>query len=1104
MFKLKGKYDWKLINADTGEIDQEGTQWNTISDVLIEWVFKSGYSNQYGTASSVYGNQMAILLSDSITGSDDYRRYGKSNRFNILATGAAVGGGGNVDWNALSKYCDNNFAPPGAPRTVNIIGIKIFEYNNNEIAVPNFVSFIQLSTPITQNTNQYLYVKYTVFFLLDVSIGYNTPNNRSVEYALRQGILTYMVRFGNKDQSDCFILTPFLPPEDINNVARYCNYLYKVTASDFTLYTEYYNYGHRLSRAILKNFAVADIVGPIGATVFGRNIIITSPLNRNMSTIYGYSQNKSMVPSIARVFVHPGTRDAYLFSDPSYPASSQGTVTVSGTPTNKYPVIARIRITKTGDATGLVAEVVLYTAVNTSTSQITITQDFTTGDIYKVTTTGTLPSPLVLLTNYYIIRIDSTHIRLATSYANALAGTYITLTTQGSGNHTFTRQNTGEYSLELEPWNYTTVSPYSTLLNNLSMAVDVDGYVMPLVLNSTTEYAEGDYVSNSTSAIGNELYYYTVLQSASMLRGTAKNGNYIYSIQQSRKGLINNICRWAFNTIETSQALCKFGNGSTKVVSSVYTALKMYIATNDGIYEYTFSTPTVAPVLLTITGMISSAIKDMCMDPITGYLWTGHATGLSRIDIGTLTATQYISGTGQALEGMTATYYDIGAGQLDAYNGRVLKGGDAYGQVDNNAWVLDDGIGWYRIALTCYSCALVSGTSNIIFSTNIATFIYAVTVTGKGTGSYTQVETFSKSVSLSHTLCQYVQLSSTKFFMIYLEASSAYQISMEVYNIGVGISSLKGQNTNTSLGYLSNYFSWALGALRRNKIDVDGNANSIFIWNSMLFVPNFPTPISYGWDGSAWVKSVNTSREIPKTVTHTLVNGLSVDFNNATGSSWDTQFVLNESFNIVHGPYQIKDNLQTLQWKAKQFFCKAIVVTGYSASISGSIPYNITIPEVSDPNFRDIDTADFTTEVYEGTTPYTQYAPTQRTASITPSTDLVAIAANVPTGTPVTLYSTSNTIYAGSLYYPLEEGKTYYAINYNTTTIRLATTYANAIAGTYIDIGTTGLSGSNFYLYAITPTAGTYFSTNSGDFFFNSADAGKSMTLTYTYTQFTA
>ena len=290
MFKLKGKYDWKLINADTGEVDQEGTQWNTISDVFIEWIFKSSYSTSYTSQSCVYGNSMAILLSNSTTGSDDYRKYGKSNMFSILATGAIVGTNGNVDWGVLSKYCANNFAPPGAPRTINIIGIKIFEYSGTETAVPNFVSFIQLSTPITQNTNQYLYVKYTVFFLIDVSIGYNTPNNRSVEYALKQGMLTTLIRFGQKDQSDCFILTPFLPPENINNVARYCNYLYKVTGANFAEWNTYYNYGHRLSKAILKDFAVADIAGPVGATVFGRNGIFTSPLNRYMSSIYGYSR----------------------------------------------------------------------------------------------------------------------------------------------------------------------------------------------------------------------------------------------------------------------------------------------------------------------------------------------------------------------------------------------------------------------------------------------------------------------------------------------------------------------------------------------------------------------------------------------------------------------------------------------------------------------------------------------------------------------------------------------------------------------------------------------------------------------------------------------
>ena len=64
------------------------------------------------------------------------------------------------------------------------------------------------------------------------------------------------------------------------------------------------------------------------------------------------------------------------------------------------------------------------------------TQNFQTGVPFSLTTTGSLPSPLVSSTTYYAIFVDSTHIRVATSYANAIAGIAITLTTNGTPTNT--------------------------------------------------------------------------------------------------------------------------------------------------------------------------------------------------------------------------------------------------------------------------------------------------------------------------------------------------------------------------------------------------------------------------------------------------------------------------------------------------------------------------------------------------------------------------------------------------------------------------------------------------------------------------------------------
>jgi len=59
-----------------------------------------------------------------------------------------------------------------------------------------------------------------------------------------------------------------------------------------------------------------------------------------------------------------------------------------------------------------------------------------TGDAIYFTTTGALPAPLAVSTTYYVIYASSDTFNLATTYANALAGTKINTTNAGSGTHT--------------------------------------------------------------------------------------------------------------------------------------------------------------------------------------------------------------------------------------------------------------------------------------------------------------------------------------------------------------------------------------------------------------------------------------------------------------------------------------------------------------------------------------------------------------------------------------------------------------------------------------------------------------------------------------------
>lgn len=76
------------------------------------------------------------------------------------------------------------------------------------------------------------------------------------------------------------------------------------------------------------------------------------------------------------------------------------------------------------------------TDVITWTSTANIPSNLLTGTRMRLTTTTTLPAGLALATDYYYIRVSDTTGKLATSYANAIAGTQINITDAGTGTHT--------------------------------------------------------------------------------------------------------------------------------------------------------------------------------------------------------------------------------------------------------------------------------------------------------------------------------------------------------------------------------------------------------------------------------------------------------------------------------------------------------------------------------------------------------------------------------------------------------------------------------------------------------------------------------------------
>lgn len=70
--------------------------------------------------------------------------------------------------------------------------------------------------------------------------------------------------------------------------------------------------------------------------------------------------------------------------------------------------------------------------IDITTDQIPVTSTYVTGDKVKLSSPGSLPAPLVIGTEYYVIK-GSGYIKLATTLQNALAGTAIDLTAVGTG-----------------------------------------------------------------------------------------------------------------------------------------------------------------------------------------------------------------------------------------------------------------------------------------------------------------------------------------------------------------------------------------------------------------------------------------------------------------------------------------------------------------------------------------------------------------------------------------------------------------------------------------------------------------------------------------------
>lgn len=126
----------------------------------------------------------------------------------------------------------------------------------------------------------------------------------------------------------------------------------------------------------------------------------------------------------------------------------------------------------------------------------------------QLTTTTTLPAGLALATDYYVIKVTDLTCQLATSYANAVAGTPIDITDAGTGTHTINTllpRYTNGAGVQAFMWN-TNATPMGAGVPNLSLAsytnsAQATGKATPTVLPvGKTAAANGLILYSGTGA----------------------------------------------------------------------------------------------------------------------------------------------------------------------------------------------------------------------------------------------------------------------------------------------------------------------------------------------------------------------------------------------------------------------------------------------------------------------------------------------------------------------------------------------------------------------------------------------------------------------------
>lgn len=125
-----------------------------------------------------------------------------------------------------------------------------------------------------------------------------------------------------------------------------------------------------------------------------------------------------------------------------------------------------------------------------NSDELSVGQKWATSTAVKLSTTGTLPAGLNISNTYYVIYISTGKIRLADSEANAIIGTYVDFTDNGTGVHTISPKEVD--LLESETFTGTAINDLLTVAQywptGVKITVEDTGTGLPGGLSESVDY----------------------------------------------------------------------------------------------------------------------------------------------------------------------------------------------------------------------------------------------------------------------------------------------------------------------------------------------------------------------------------------------------------------------------------------------------------------------------------------------------------------------------------------------------------------------------------------------------------------------------------------